>query len=184
MNAVKVVLMAVSAIVSQLPVFLLFKQSNFLPPFEGGIPLFILATEVIALAIFGLIYNSRGRIRRMSSTKLRSMVIKLLILFFSFGLSYFILLMNNVYAYQAQRIIAPMFPSSELSQYLIDSTDRLDVASIRDFIVESVYDTRMYYVTYVIFFIVYAGLYSSVVGIFALLGTRLSDIIVNEDGQP
>jgi hypothetical protein len=177
MKAVQGIIVFFSLLVTQVPAFLIFRDDAFLPPFGSGKLLFLLATEVVCLMVFSLVFLDKQRIQKMSIKKFRRRGLELFAIFITSGIVYFLLLMSNVVQDNTtkERIVLPVFSSTELTTYLRTANEesRVDVLSISEEINNSGWNRFFYYVMYCIFFLLFNILFASVVFIFTFFGLKV-----------
>lgn len=183
MKAIQGVMVFFSLLVTQVPAFLIFRDDAFLPPFGSGKMLFLLATEVVCLMVFSLVFLDRPRIQKMSIKKIRRRGIEAFTVFILSGIIYFLLLMSNVVqdSKTKERIVLPIISSEELITYLQTANEesRIDALSILEEINNSPWNRFFYYLMYCIFFLLFNILFASVVFIFTFFGLK----VVAAEGQ-
>jgi hypothetical protein len=174
MKAIGNILVSLSLLSTQMPVLMIFRQDDFIPPFESGRTLFFIAVEVICTVVFGLVLLERQAFIEQKIKKFRSTIFSLVLLFAFGGVTYSLLFMNFVYRdYTNQQIVVPLMYNNALAD-LLNNPKSTDVASIYELINMYSYNKVMWLVTYIMFILMYSVLLSSIVLMYAMIGVRLS----------
>jgi hypothetical protein len=183
MKAVGNILVTLSGLASQVPVFVLFRDDNFIPPFENGRPLFFIALEVLCTTIFGMVLLNKSWVVTYPAKQFNRLVVTLLAIVMVVGLVYSMLFMNYVFEDSNSKVVIPILQEQTLQDYLANPAT-IDSASLTDFINHFSYNKAGWLFTYVIFFLCFAIFFGTIVILYAIIGTRLGEgTVANTQNQ-
>ncbi|HEY0771123.1 MAG TPA: hypothetical protein VGD31_12395 [Sphingobacteriaceae bacterium] len=174
MKAIGNILVTLSGLTSQVPVFMLFKDDTFIPPFENGRPLFFIALEVLCTTIFAMVLLNKAKIIKYSAKRFNKMVGALVVVIMFVGLVYSMLFMSYVFEDANGKVVIPIVKEEKLKEYL-SSPATVDSATLTDFINHFPFNKTGWLFTYVTFFLCFAIFFGSIVILYAIIGTRLSE---------